>query len=47
MLITHSFSLKAEEPSVCIACDESLTREYILLTCSDFMEIKESHFTAQ
>ena len=27
--------------------DKRLTTEYILLTCSDFTEIRESHFTAQ
>jgi len=32
---------------VCIRCDERLTIEHILLTCSDFNEIRESHFTAK
>ena len=45
--ITHSFLLKGEEPPVCIGCDQHLTIEYILLTCSDFIEMRESHFTAQ
>ena len=45
--ITHSFSLKGEEPPVCIGCDELLTIEHILPTCSDLIEIRESHFTAQ
>jgi len=31
---------------VCIGCDKHLTIEHILLTCSDFIEIRESHFTA-
>ena len=44
---THSFLLKGEEPPVCIGCDKRLTIEHILLTCSDFIEIRESHFTAQ
>ena len=43
--ITHSFLLKGEEPPMCIGCDQHLTM--ILLTCSDFIEIRESHFTAQ
>ena len=30
-----------------IGCDECLTIEHILLTCSDFIEIRESHFTAK
>ena len=45
--ITHSFLLKGEEPPVCIGCDKRLTVEHILLTCSDFIEIRESHFTAK
>ena len=32
---------------MCIRCDELLTIEHILLTCSDLIEIRESHFTAQ
>ena len=45
--LTHSFLLKGEEPPVCIGCDKHLTIEHILLTCLDFIEIRESHFTAQ
>ena len=44
--ITHSFSLMGEEPPVCIGCDKCLTIAHILLTCSDFIEIRESHFIA-
>ena len=32
---------------MCISCDELLTIEHILLTCSGFIEIRQSHFTAQ
>ena len=32
---------------MCIRCDKRLTVEHILLTCSDFIEIRESHFTAK
>ena len=39
--------LLCEEPPICIGCDELLTIEQILLTCSDLTEIGESHFTAQ
>ena len=39
--ITHSFLLKGEEPPMCIGCDKHLTIEHILLTCSDFIEIRE------
>ena len=45
--ITHSFLFKGEELPMCIGCDEFLTIEDILLTCSDLIEIRESHFTAQ
>ena len=45
--ITHSFLLTGEEPPMCIGCDKRLTIEQILLTCSDFIEMRESHFTAQ
>ena len=45
--ITHSFLLKSKEPPVRISCDELLTIEHILLTCSGFIEIRQSHFTAQ
>ena len=45
--LTHSFLLKGEEPPMCIGCDKRLTLEHILLTCSDFIEIRESHFTAK
>ena len=45
--LTHSFLLKGEDPPVCIGCDQRLTIERILLTCSDFIEIRESHFTAK
>ena len=47
LFIAHSFLLKSEEPPVCIGCDELLTVEHILLTCSDLIEIRESHFIAQ
>ena len=45
--ITHSFLLKGEEPPMCIGCDKRLTIEHILLTCFDFIEIRESHFTTK
>ena len=46
-IITHSFLLKGEEPPMCIGCNQHLTIEHILRTCSDFIEMRESHFTAQ
>ena len=32
---------------MCIGCDKRLTIEHILLTCSDLIEIRESHVTAK
>ena len=32
---------------MCIGYDKRLTIEHILLTCSDFIEIRESHFIAK
>ena len=32
---------------MCIGCDELLTIKHILLTCSDLIQIRETHFTAQ
>ena len=32
---------------MCIGGDKRLTIEHILLTCSDFIEIRENHFTAK
>ena len=32
---------------MCIGCDKRLTIEHILLTCSDFIEMRVSHFTAK
>ena len=32
---------------MCIRCDKRLTTEHILLTCSNFIEIRQSHFTAK
>ena len=45
--ITQSFLLKTEEPPVRIACDERLSIERILPPSSDFIKIRESHFTVQ
>ena len=45
--LAHSFLLKGEELPMHIGCDKHLTIEHILLTCSDFIEIRDSHFTAK
>ena len=45
---SHSFLLlKGEEPPVYIGCDKRLTIEHLLITCSDFIEMRESYYTAQ
>ena len=46
-LLCIYFLLKGEEPPVCIRCDKRLTIEHILLTCSDFIETRESNFRAK
>ena len=45
--LTHSFLLKGEDPPMCIGCDEFLTIKHTLLTCSDSIRTRESHYTAQ
>ena len=32
---------------MCIGCDELLTIKHVVLTCSDLIEIRQSHFTAR
>ena len=39
--------MKGEEPPMSIGCDKRLTIDHILLTCSDLIEIRESHITAK
>ena len=46
-IIYEPIYLLSVEPPMCIGCDQHLTVKHILLTCSDFMEMRESHFTAQ
>ena len=37
-----------EEPPMCFGCDEQILHiEHILLNYSDFIEMRENHFTAQ
>ena len=36
------FLLKGEDPPVCIPCDEMLTTEHMLITCSDFIETRQN-----
>ena len=46
-IFSEELNSKGEELPMCIRCDELLTIEHILLTCSGLTEIRESHFTAQ
>ena len=39
--------LLSVEPPMCMGCDQHLTVKHILLTCSDFTEMRESYFTTQ
>ena len=42
--VAHLFLLKGEEPHLCVSCDEPLSLEYILLSCSDVIGIREKYF---
>ena len=44
--LTHSFYFKNEERPFCVACDENLTVQHILLDCADLIEVRHKHFTA-
>ena len=46
-IFSEALNSKGEELPMCIRCDELLTIEHTLLTCSGLIEIRESHFTAQ
>ena len=45
----HSFLFtegsRTASGAMCIRCYELLTTEHVLLTCSDLIEIRESHIT--
>ena len=41
---THSFLLKKEEPSVCGACNTTITVKHILIECADKLEIRQKYF---
>ena len=47
LLVLIPFYWRVRKPPMCIGCDELLTIAHILLTCSDLIEIREGHFTAQ
>ena len=39
--LTHSFILRKEEASVCVACNAVITVTHILIVCVDWLEIKK------
>ena len=41
---THSFLLKKEEPSVCVACNTTITVKHILIECADILEARKKQF---
>ena len=41
--MTHSFLLKREEPSVCVACNTIITVKYILIQCTDLVEVRKKY----
>ena len=43
---THSFYFTQEERPWCFACDEQLSVEHILLSCSDLIDVRRRHYTA-
>ena len=44
--LTHSFYFTQEERPWCFACDEQLSVEHILLSCSDLIDVRHKHYTA-
>ena len=43
---THSYLLKREEQPYCYACDTEDTIEHILISCADFIHIREKYYKA-
>jgi ribonuclease HI len=44
---THSHLRRGEDPPMCIACQEQITVEHILITCVDFSEVREKYYSAK
>ena len=42
--LTHSFILRKEEASVCVACNAVITVKHILIECADLFEIRKKYF---
>ena len=47
LLLLIPFYWRVRNRQCALDCDKCLTIEHILLTCLDFIEIRESHFTAK
>lgn len=45
--LTHAYLLKGENAPQCTSCQEPLTVKHILITCKDFDEIRNKHYTAK
>ena len=41
---THSFNLRKEEASVCVACNAVITVKHSLTECADLLEIRKKYF---
>ena len=42
--LTHSFSLRKEEASICAAYNTVITVKHILIECADLLEIGKKYF---
>ena len=42
--LTHSFILRKEEASVCVACNAVITVKHVLIECADLLEMRKKHF---
>ena len=42
--LTHSFTLRKEEASVCVACNAVITVKHILIECADLLEIRRKYY---
>ena len=42
--LTHSFILRKEKATVCVACKSVITVKHILIECADLLEIRKKYF---
>ena len=43
-ILTHSFILRREKASVCVACGAVITVKHILIECADLLEVRKKYF---